>query len=120
MQNGWGRWLFRKALQGILPDSVRWRKNKKDPALEAHRELLRKAQENQIKPLVHKVLLTWLKNDGELHCLDPEQVREAIAVYQPSEDGPLTNHLLMAGVLIEQIVNPALAQEIRSAVDSMA
>jgi asparagine synthase (glutamine-hydrolysing) len=120
MQNGWGRWLFRKSLQGILPNSVRWRKNKKDPALDAHHEYLREGQETQIKPLVHNVLLTWLKGSRKFHCLDPEQVREAIAIYQPSEDGPLTEHLLMAGVLIEQIVNPALAETIQAQVNGMA
>jgi len=32
-KNGWKRYLYRTAMQGILPDSVRWHKHKEDPAL---------------------------------------------------------------------------------------
>jgi len=32
LRNGWKRWLFRAAAEGILPDAVRWHKHKIDPA----------------------------------------------------------------------------------------
>ena len=38
-RNGWKRWLYRTAMGGILPDSVRWYPNKQDSAMAmyAHR-----------------------------------------------------------------------------------
>ena len=33
-QNGWKRYLYRVALEGILPDSLRWNKKKEDPAMQ--------------------------------------------------------------------------------------
>jgi len=32
LRDGWKRWLFRTAAEGILPDAVRWHKHKIDPA----------------------------------------------------------------------------------------
>ena len=32
-KNGWKRYLYRTAMQGILPDRVRWQKVKEDPAM---------------------------------------------------------------------------------------
>ena len=32
-KNGWKRYLYRVAMQGILPDSLRWNKTKEDPAM---------------------------------------------------------------------------------------
>ena len=32
-KNGWKRYLYRTAMQGILPDEVRWHKVKEDPAM---------------------------------------------------------------------------------------
>ena len=33
-KNGWKRYLYRTAMPGILPDSLRWQKVKEDPAME--------------------------------------------------------------------------------------
>ena len=32
-KNGWKRYLYRTAMEGILPDSLRWQKSKEDPAM---------------------------------------------------------------------------------------
>ena len=32
-KNGWKRWLYRTAMEGILPDNVRWHPDKEDPAM---------------------------------------------------------------------------------------
>jgi asparagine synthase (glutamine-hydrolysing) len=34
-QDGWKRWLYRTAMEGILPDEVRWNPNKHDTAMSA-------------------------------------------------------------------------------------
>lgn len=57
-KNGWKRWLYRTAMEGVLPDSVRWHPHKDDlamvaqlnkvrsPNTEAWRHVLRSRREN--------------------------------------------------------------------------
>lgn len=40
-RNGWRRFLFRNAMQGILPASVQWNKSKMEPALESELNVIR-------------------------------------------------------------------------------
>ena len=40
LQGGWTRWVFRQAMQGILPPSVQWRKDKSDLSANTTRALL--------------------------------------------------------------------------------
>jgi len=42
-QNGWKRYLYRTAMEGILPDRVRWHKMKEDPAMAEQSRRVRKA-----------------------------------------------------------------------------
>jgi len=42
-KHGWKRYLFRAAMDGILPDAVRWNKKKHDPALFQHHHRVRTA-----------------------------------------------------------------------------
>ena len=42
-KNGWKRYLYRTAMQGILPDEVRWHKVKEDPAMIAQTRQVGKA-----------------------------------------------------------------------------
>jgi asparagine synthase (glutamine-hydrolysing) len=35
-KNGWKRWLYRTAMEGVLPEAVRWHPDKHDSALEVH------------------------------------------------------------------------------------
>lgn len=42
-QKGWKRYLYRTAMEGILPDNVRWHKVKEDPAMVAQSRQVHKA-----------------------------------------------------------------------------
>lgn len=35
LRAGWKRWLFREAVEGLVPDVIRWNRHKRDPALAA-------------------------------------------------------------------------------------
>ena len=37
-KNGWNRYVFRNAMNGILPDEVNWNLTKVEPALCSHRQ----------------------------------------------------------------------------------
>jgi asparagine synthase (glutamine-hydrolysing) len=51
-KNGWKRWLYRTAMDGVLPDAVRWHPDKHDLALEVQARGARaRARENLISEL---------------------------------------------------------------------
>lgn len=55
-QDGWKRWLYRTAMEGILPDEVRWNPQKFDNAAESHlRSVLRSRAEEYRKPLLERI-----------------------------------------------------------------
>ena len=54
-QDGWKRWLYRTAMEGVLPDEVRWNPQKFDNAAESHlRSVLRRRAEEYRKPLLER------------------------------------------------------------------
>ena len=48
-KNGWKRYLYRTAMQGILPDHLRWQKVKEDPAMIRGSVSIHKAAEEQLR-----------------------------------------------------------------------
>ncbi|MBU1660565.1 MAG: hypothetical protein KKD28_03735 [Chloroflexi bacterium] len=122
MKTGWKRWLFRSALEGILPDNVRWNKSKDDPALDANRERRQQMMQEQVIPLLHSTLLEWLDAGGEFHCLDAKRVRAAIAEYRPAafeEDAPPPRDELISAIQVEQFLNPGLAEAMQAHIEQM-
>ena len=54
-QDGWKRWLYRTAMEGVLPDQVRWNPQKFDNAAEYHlRSVLRVPAEEYRRPLLER------------------------------------------------------------------
>ncbi len=54
-QDGWKRWLYRTAMEGILPDAVRWNPQKFDNAAEYQlRNVLRNRADEYRKPLLER------------------------------------------------------------------
>lgn len=70
-KNGWKRHLYRTAMQGILPDEVRWHKVKEDPAMV---EQMRRVQKI-VRPAMHEQLRTRCAN----RFIDVEVVLQAEA-----------------------------------------
>jgi asparagine synthase (glutamine-hydrolysing) len=51
-KNGWKRWLYRTAMEGVLPEAVRWHPDKHDSALEVQARRVRvQARESLISEL---------------------------------------------------------------------
>lgn len=75
---GWPRALFRRALQGILPESIRWRRDKGgafDPALMSRLVARREA------------LVAWAQATGDHLCwryVDREQFLKTLALVEPA------------------------------------
>jgi len=57
-KNGWKRYLYRTAMQGILPDEVRWHKVKEDPAMAQQIRLVHKS----VQPALQEQLRTRRAN----------------------------------------------------------
>jgi hypothetical protein len=54
-QEGWKRWLYRTAMEGVLPDVVRWNPQKFDNAAEYQlRNVLRNRADEYRKPLLER------------------------------------------------------------------
>lgn len=86
-QAGWKRWLYRTAMEGVLPDVVRWNPQKFDNAAESHlRAVLRDRAEEYRKPLLEL-------NDNPLvdvSVLLAEQERQW-RLLDTSDDSPLAH-----------------------------
>lgn len=114
MKNGWKRWLFRSALEGILPDDIRWNKSKSDPALNADRQLHNEWGQAHIPQLQHNTLEDWLTTGREFQSLDANRVREAIA--NVDEEQPSGLHQAMQ---VELLLNRELAAKMETRVGEL-
>lgn len=51
-KNGWKRYLYRRAMEGILPENVRWNKTKFDTAMVAQQQHLKGSTTDQVRMLL--------------------------------------------------------------------
>jgi asparagine synthetase B (glutamine-hydrolysing) len=115
VRDGWNRWLFRRAMAGILTEEIRWFTSKQDAAMSASGEKRREMVENQILPVVEKVLLAWLDEGREFHVLDRQQLRRHLTAPSPVAEEAAGRQLFPA-LRVEQWLNPALAEQIAQSI----
>jgi len=126
-KNGWKRFLFRYALEGILPNDVRWEKSKKEPALNDDRDRIRDETQTNLPKIVDQVL----NQPRDYHFLDIEHTRRKIADvlatehnanWTPGEE-PTTrmrDHFsVLGGLLVEIMANPELDCDIREHLEAV-
>ena len=87
-KNGWKRYLYRNAMAGILPDSLRWNKKKEDPALFSMVGSVRKNGEELMK----KELMSRADN----RYIDIERLQLALNSEQGYLDALTNNSLTQA------------------------
>jgi len=84
-KNGCGRYLFRKAIEGIVPPEIQWQDKSKVPAIPAiHHRLIRDARE--IESLIRRA-----KNGDAARYINLEQMGERLErlVKMEANDGPM-------------------------------
>ncbi|MEK6248630.1 MAG: asparagine synthase-related protein [Planctomycetales bacterium] len=104
-KNGWLRYMFRRSLQGILPDEVRWNINKKEPALNKDRSMSSKKSRDLNLPFWDGLFArsrTYKYMDGQL-------VHENVLERAAGETDKRLN--MAAATYIELLVNGELAAD---------
>ena len=98
---GWNRWILRRAMQGILPAEIQWRRTKGNLSPNFHRRLLDFERENLERVALH--------DPGPLApYVDREAMRSAYHEYQK-------NHVRTQGESIQLFAAVNLALWLRSA-----
>jgi asparagine synthase (glutamine-hydrolysing) len=79
-KNGWKRYLYRTAMAGILPDSLRWQKVKEDPAMvQGSRSAQKEVNEQQRIELLARAHNPYVDVAQFQAALDAEQgIRDAL------------------------------------------
>ncbi len=118
-KNGWKRFLFRHALRGILPDDVRWARNKKEPALNDYRDRIRDMTIERLPRIIAEQIKARdgyrvLDASSALHAADEVLSRQPNLHWRPGDPPDKRMDLwvnLQSAFAVEMMVNPKLEQD---------
>jgi hypothetical protein len=121
VRDGYYRWLFRRAMEGILPDETRWNMRKDDPALMSNGGSNRMSlAQAYVYPVVKDVIDQWIAAGGDFHSLDPQRTQHAAARLVRNDidrDKPEENEdKLISALQVEQLLNPAFANAVEAGI----
>ncbi|WP_103027893.1 asparagine synthase (glutamine-hydrolyzing) [Salinibacter altiplanensis] len=85
IRSGWSRYILRRAMEGILPESVQWRSWKTIPADIAHHDLLTKERDH-FRPLADEAQRCRVAN-----YLNPDYLTSVTERYLSNPDIPVDN-----------------------------
>ena len=105
-KNGWNRYVFRNAMNGILPDEVNWNLTKVEPALCSHRqETARKTRR-----VVSRFMTGFMREPRDYQHLDGAGVLEG---FRAADAGEQKKHEPYGQALfVELLTNQKLVTEI--------
>ena len=93
LHDGWDRYIMRKALEGILPEKIQWRKRKADLSPNIKRNLL-----TFNRPLLEEAVAD--KNDWLKEYLDMKAIRNVYTRYQNAPEKGNTEAMTMLGIAV--------------------
>ncbi len=113
-KHGWKRYLFRTAMENILPDAVRWNKTKDEPALWARQRELSHAMRSQNKQNLQAYITAGLKMPQLEKYVDVKRLAMAQADPQLRQTGfgPAQRLALLMG--IQALAKPAVEESFSS------
>jgi asparagine synthase (glutamine-hydrolysing) len=111
-KNGWNRYVFRNAMNGILPDEVNWNLTKVEPALCSYRqETARKTRR-----VVGHFLTGFMREPRNYQYLDGDRL---LNQFRKIEEGQLKRHEPYGGALfVELLMNQKLVTEIHKRIQN--
>jgi asparagine synthase (glutamine-hydrolysing) len=118
VRDGWQRYLFRYALSGVLPDELIWRKDKRDPSLDANRQQIGRRGRDMLPLLLQDILA----DNRSYQILDGQQAHDIAAAYDGlSEESEAAFDFanVLNSFIVELLVNPELGRAAQERIDAM-
>jgi asparagine synthase (glutamine-hydrolysing) len=112
-KNGWLRYLFRHALNGILPEEVLWNRNKKEPAFDDDRARTVEKSRDTIRPFVRQLLC----QPRDYRYMDGDRVRHNILARMSGN--PVEQEGLAGALFVELLVNRELAADVQGQLERL-
>jgi asparagine synthase (glutamine-hydrolysing) len=114
--HGWKRYLFRRAMEGILPPQLQWHTSKQEPA---HFDALKTFRIAHHKNIIVPLLSDLLRDRTVFYCLDAARLREWLqSVSHVDDPDTMQQRVQASGVVsilrLEMMLNTPLADHIRA------
>ncbi len=111
VRGGWGRYILRQALEGIVPPRVQWNKSKEETRRNVYRQTLERTWRRQLlRPLAAEVLSDY----EHFHSIDVPRLREMLHRKLSNPEGRALPTGFPQLLRVELMMNRPLAMDIHA------